>query len=443
MSIADDKRNVFTTIGSYNSLKELKKSSRKIDSFSSINNKNDTTSFLLDILKTVAGSTALVELIGAMFTTLIENSEPKIKEALKKQLIQTNASDALPTSFKNSGISLPVKDIDYKGKLKINPDSDTGSMLYDSTKKSFDKTSYDAILNNGGYEIYNNMSIKYIESNDSIQIIPNIDNTNPTIGEYFETYINNTEILNKKEIMTTVMDAFYGTLSSNQEKTVDQIYNELKVDIIIERVLNDEEDAYNIPSDEYNNLLTKAQELSTGIINYDLGCGLMAAELSFNDFNNLITTISGTTDPFLIGNQIGNTINQSTSGDTNSIDNTIENKETIKDSFFQGIINLFTIKMIEQSISTPQVRTLFALMSSFQNDGITSISSPDEDMKKFDVFINCVAKEISANISEFIFNITVGYLMKLLTPVIKRVIKEKINQYLGILKSLVGANKLI
>ena len=110
MSLADNKRNIFTTIGSYTSLMEQGENPLQTDLFPSINNKKDIVPFLLDVMKTVAGTDALKETIGSMFTKLIGDVEPKLKDVLKKQFTQSNADDFLPTTgnnFLNNGITIP------------------------------------------------------------------------------------------------------------------------------------------------------------------------------------------------------------------------------------------------------------------------------------------------------------------------------------------------
>ena len=59
MSLADNKRSIFTTIGSYNSLMEQGDGLLQTDLFSSINNKDDIVPFLLDVLKTVVPTSRL------------------------------------------------------------------------------------------------------------------------------------------------------------------------------------------------------------------------------------------------------------------------------------------------------------------------------------------------------------------------------------------------
>jgi len=119
MSLADNKRSVFTTIGSYTSLIQEGKPSLQTDLFPSINNKDDIVPFLLDVLKTVAGTEAIKETIGGMFSTLVNEVEPQLKTVLKKQFILSNSDQLLPSDFMDNGITVPVKTIDVNGKLKV------------------------------------------------------------------------------------------------------------------------------------------------------------------------------------------------------------------------------------------------------------------------------------------------------------------------------------
>ena len=437
MSLADKKRSVFTTIGSYNSLMEQGNDVLQTDLFPSINNKDDIVPFLLDTLKTVAGTEAIKEAIGGMFGELVDDVEPTLKTALKKQFIQSNADELIPSTFLTNGITVPVKDIDIGGKFKVNPSSTEGNLIYGSISNSFDSVAYDSILNAGNFENFNNLQTKYIESSDSFQIKP-LGST-PSIGDFFTTYIDGVELVNKKELVSTVMDNFYGTLTNTQNKTEEQVYEELLVETQLQQVLNDD-DSFIIPPEKLDELLVKAQELAGGEINYDLGCGLMPASLGFDEFSDLVSNISGATDPFYISDQLGATIDESTTGTTELTD---ENQETIKDNFFQKLINIFTVKMLEAVTTAPQIRMMFGMMSSLQNNGTVLLNKASEDMQNFRTCIKCMSKEIMRAIAEYIFALAIAYLIILLKPVITKVMKEKTNQYSDIMRSLTsGLNKI-
>ena len=82
-------------------------------------------------------------------------------------------------------------------------------------------------------------------------------------------------------------------------------------------------------------------------------------------------------------------------------------------------------------------------MGAFENNGAVLITNPNEDMKKFKTCIKCMATQIMKIVAEFIFALAILYLIKLLTPVIKKVVKEKINQYIDIISSLTGSSNVV
>ena len=183
-------------------------------------------------------------------------------------------------------------------------------------------------------------------------------------------------------------------------------------------------------------LLLRAQEIINGIVNYDLGCGVMAASLPLTGLTKLVQNISGTTgqasDPNYVGNQINNTIAQSVTDQ--DVANT--NKETIKDGFFQKSIKLITQVLAEALTTNPQIRAILAIVSAFQNQGTEKISQAKDDLKNFKTLIKCNVAAIIKLIVAFIYPFVVKYLIKLLKPLIAKIIKEKINQYSNLIKSL-------
>ena len=437
MALTDNKRGVFTSIGSYSSYMQQNKPPKKTDSFTSINNKKDSVPFLLDVLKVIVGTDGLKEVIGGMFTKVADGSEVKIKTALKKQFTQSNSGEPLPAGFINNGVEMKCNSIDTKGKLKISPNSDSGDLLYNKTTSNFDSHAHDALVNGGTTIQYPNMNmnLKYNESSDSFNIKP----TNSTsVGEYFNNYIDNAKIVDKKELVTNVMDGVYGTLSNKNKKTQEQILDELQVQKLLDQVLN-QDDSFIISPNDYDDLQSKSIDIMNGVINYDMSCGIIAASLPFNSLNDLVTVVSGSTNPFLIANAIEGTIDDST---TNNVQATDENRETIKDGFFQKIIKTFTNELLQAATTQPQIRMLLTILNSFQNGGQVANNKAKDDMKNLKIFIKCMAKEIITMISEFIFNLAISYLIVFLTPVIKKIAKEKINQFIKTIKSLTGANKI-
>lgn len=438
MSLGDDKKSVLDTIGAYTSLNQNDNAIKQNNSLKSVNNNKEVVPYLLDVLKTVAGTEVLKQLIGGMFSSFIDKTEPKLKVMIKKQFVQYDSDDTLPNSFKNNGVNIPVKNIDVKSKFKTNPNSPNGSLLYDNNKPNFDKVAHQAIINEGTDIPFGNLNVNYNKNTDSFKFKPNLTtNPNPSINKWVSDYIDNTEIINKKELITNVMDQFFGSLTSNQDKTENDIINELEVDKLVEQLVNDN-DSFEISNEDMTLIHDSAKKLANGNNNYDMGCGIIESILSFDDFSNLIQNISGSTNEFDIANNIENALfNASTTNDTGVNDN----QQTIKDGYFEKIIKIFTVKISHSITTAPQIRMLMGVTSSFRNNGTVILSNAKEDMNKYKTYLKCIIKDLLKLIGEYIFRLAVTYLMKLLVPVTKKIIKEKRNQYTRTLKSLTSSSK--
>jgi hypothetical protein len=436
MSIKEDKRGIFTTIGAYTSFMENLKLPEQQDAFTSISQtKNDVVAFMMDVIKSIVGTDGLKETMGKLFTDFTDNAEPQLKTALRNQFIQFNAGDSISsTQFNTTGARIKANKIDIYGKFKTSGNASVDDLLHSTNVTSFDSQAYSAIVNAGTDVIYNNLLVKYDSATDEFIFKPNpaVAAQNATIGAWMGNYIDDAVIINKKDFLTQVMNSVYGTITANQKKSVEQIYQELQVAMLLEKLINGD-DSLELTQEDFDELLQKAKDLEKGIIYYDMGCGMVGATLSLSGFTNFIAQVSGMTDSFTAGNAAAATIDESMK---NTPEIAAENKQTVRDGFFKRLINAFNLALTQLTTTSPQVMALQAIMSLIQN-GAIQVSNTLETIKKNKVFIKCMVQEAIKMISEFIFNIAVAYLIAWLTPIIKRLTQEKIIQYLGILKALI------
>lgn len=437
MSLSDDKKNIFTTIGSFTSVIQTINATDTTNLFPSINNKDDIVPFMLDTLKVVAGTDALQELTGELFTKFIDGIEPKLKIALKKQVTQFNASDNLPTQFTTGiGYSIPIKKgIDVDGsKIPIDPSTKAGKLLYDNVNAiNFDNVLHDTFVSAGTDKSFGVLKMNYDSVTDKIIFKANVT-TSTNIGEWGTQYVDSLTIINKKELLSKIMNKMYGTITKDQNRTVEEVYQELIIDKLIEQLINND-DSFEISPEDNATLLKQAQDLVSGVINYDMGCGIISASLPLSGLTNFISNTSGSTDPFYVGNEANKTINEGI-GDQTVAD---ENKQTIKDNFFQKLIKFLTLEISKAMSTAPQIRAVMAIISAFGNNGISKINDVKEDLKQFKTLIKCLVNEAIKLINEFIYNLVIKFLVMLLKPVITKIIKEKITQFKNIIKSLIPA----
>jgi len=434
MSLSSNKKNIFTTIGAYTSLNQDGKMPDTTNVFPSINNKKDIVPFLLDILKVVVGSDALKQLTGELFTNFIKKIEPKVKTAIKKQVTQHNANDPLPSGSTNT-YNISLKKLDVYGKLKQPTLDVLGNLRNDfDSPESFDNIMINAINNPGVDKTFGSaLTIKYNTADDSVDLTP-INSGGTTIGEWLMLFIGSMIIINTKELVANVVDAIYGTISAELKKTPEEKKIELEIDSVIEQLIDDDNDSFIVNPQNFNEISNNSKNISKGVIEYDMGCGLISASLSLDDLDSLVSIVVDSNDPFVVGNAFNKTIDDAAKDNPST---TNENKQTIRDGFFQRLIKALTLALAKSVSLSPQIRALLAISSAFQNGGIPQIGLPLDDLKKFRIFIKCNIKEILSMLNEFIFNLIVGFLISLINPVLKKLVKEKINQYSAILKTLI------
>ena len=115
-----------------------------------------------------------------------------------------------------------------------------------------------------------------------------------------------------------------------------------------------------------------------------------------------------------------------------------QNKETIKDGYFMKIVKMIGLSLVIALTTAPQIQTILAIMSAIMNNGLVLFDKIKDILKNLKLFLKCITKEAMRLINEFIFNTVKVFLIALINPVIRRVIREKINQFARIMKSLVS-----
>ena len=432
MALVNYKSDLMTTVGAYKTLSNTKSAANTTNLFSSINSKTEAVPFFLDLLKVLLGSDAIKKSCGEMVNNIFTTAEPKIKTSLTKQITQPNANQPLPSAFVSEGYNIPMKNIDVYGKYKTNPNSSTGDLLYNKQVPNFDTSMSNAISANGSNITYNNMILNYNSTNDTVNIKPS--NPSLTIGTILSSIVAGMIIIDTKEFMTNVMNAIFGTITTNQNKTVNNVITEMSVNNLLQKSIGSE--PLFINQSELNNINTMAQQLIAGTNIVSLCCGVITTSLPLSGVTNTISQISGSTSGFAISNTLQNALDSSLNNSGQAaLAN--QNNQNVSDSYFTNIINTITLELTKSATSTPQIKVLKALLSGFQH-GQPQTTDPVSDVKNNEVFINCMSKSSTSIINEFLFNEIKKALVDLIVPIGKRIAQEKINNYITVLKSLVS-----
>jgi len=441
MGLIDDKKNIFTQIGALTSIGNSTIPDTT-NSLSSVNNTKEIVPFLLDMLTVIIGSEVLQITLGQLMTGYVRSVEPTLKTALKTQLIGFNSNQKLPSSFVNNGYELDTKNVDIYGKTRNDPNSDVGILSYPDNPNAFDNKLYQA-QNAPGTDIPykgNNstdvMKMNYNDTTDTVNFKPT--NSEQTIGDFTSNYIDSLTLIDEKTFVTSIVNAIFGTTTTNENKTIQTALIEEKINATIQKIINND-DNIDITNDELSQLQINAQNKVNGVEYYDVGCGQIPNNVSLNDLYGLITGTTGNTDPLTVGNAYLNTLAQGfkNTDNTNAQSKANDNSQAIKDSFFKKLINIIVNILVTAITMVPQVRAIMAIISGFKNHNSIDFGDPIDDIKKNHNLVNCLANSAKESINKFLFDLIKKELLKLVIPVTKIILREKINQYIAILLSLI------
>ena len=435
MSLINDKKSIFTEIGAFNSISSSVELPNPSNSLSSVNNSKDIAAFLLDILVTLVGSGVLKRVTGELLGDFITETKPTLKNALSDQLIDFNSNDSLPSDFSTNGYTIPAKDIDVYGKLKSDPASDIGSQVYtDGSTNTFDRKAYQAIVTPNTEVTYGGIKILYNDASDEFTFKP--VNSSVTIGSFINTFVNGMVLFDKKTFITEVLNIIFGTKSAAQNKTEQQILEEIKINKTLQNFI-DEKEELTISDDELNELENQARQISQGYTEVSIGCcDILRGSMSVEDMTDLNTRFRNAANPDQAGNILSDGVSNSFSGE--DADDAEENERTIKDGIIKRIINAIIAILAAAITTSPEARFILLITKGFKNNGVIPSGNPTGDLINFRVLIKCLIKKVKELIFEFLFNLVKEQLIKLIIPISKRILREKINQYIGVLRTLIG-----
>lgn len=274
--------------------------------------------------------------------------------------------------------------------------------------------------------------MNYNSSTDKMSIKPL--NPTDTIGSFTNSFIDNLTIIDEKEFTASVMESMYGTISNSSKKTKKQLLEEERIRSLINKLIESDSVA-NISDAELEELNRLADNKFSGVVPIDVGCSIIDGILGLDDINTLINNNLGNTNPLSVGNAFDSAMENSFGNKPDQINPT--NKNAIRDGFFKRLLKTILNAIVLALTSTPQIRVLLMLLNGFKNnDNVDFPSDSTDDINSQKNFTNCLAKKTTGLLNEFIFNLLKTELLKIIIPVAKLLVKEKLQAFFRIIQSL-------
>jgi hypothetical protein len=276
------------------------------------------------------------------------------------------------------------------------------------------------------------LQLKYNSGTD--ELIQKPAGTNQTKNDIINGVIAAAVVISLGAFTAKLMDHIFGTLSKGKSKK--QLVDIGKANLALQKLI-DEEESLEISEDELSKLEEDAELRSQGIVVLDVGCGLVRAELTQENLDILIDTVTNTTDSTVMVNAFETAFLSSIDEEDEDVK---KNKEAMKDGFFKLLIAGIIFMIVASVTKAPWIRTLSAITLGFA--ALKLQADLYQDINDNRSQSECLVKSSKATMLEIIFNMIKDLLMAIIVPVTIIFIAAKIKQFLAILKSLVTSKEI-
>lgn len=464
MGFQNDKSEVFEQMGVFNVIAGLPKT-KTFNSMESITSKSrNLLPFLLDLLSSSCLDNAktlkdkarceagriLIEILTEFLPVLIKIIKEGVVQGIKAGLAcGTDFTIPNPTPE----LTTTIDKLDLNDMMKMDPNGPAG-LLFGDPNRDFNKFLYERIENQDSLPWQDKngsdlLDVTYNQPTPSTNNQPTItlkisnNRANSSFHDFLVDYINSVELFSIKNVMGNIMDMTFGMISQANNIGVDVLISQSKMDSSVEKILDVDvcvdkvkldDSFFDFGNEELERLEREAGYKSRGVNVVDLGCGLVEVEVSRDILDNLKNLDTANT-PKKVKNILEQTLESTGTAITQSGNET--DGPTMKLNFQTNAVLSFP-KVLTRMVITPKIVSLYQISHQTVNDIVLDVSSGYDFSKAARTFFDFVVREAAGALLEIIFNKIKKELIALITRVVTKIIKEKIQLYIGSIAGIYG-----
>lgn len=459
MSILDKKKKIFGNIAAARTLTEGLPNLKLSSSFSSINTRGNSISFLSDLIKSLIGYEALVGSVVDILTHSLSDIEREVKIALKtelKDIVSCGVDPHLPSWIQSTGtgIIIEVNKIDFLDQFKVDPTSTAGRLLYNditsplTNSSDFNTFLYGVIQDDGNTYTWNNIIDVTFNSlgtgntpNNTITIKANSSYNTKTLTDLNNNFVDSLTLFKTENIVNQLIDIIYGSISSNIGKSLKQLENEAKINNIVDKMIDNDnknpisDDAFTFTNEEtYKNQVDAAnRKKGNRVLNLSTNVSSSIPISNLTTFNDELT---GATTTLQKKDVISNNLNKMANSSSLNLRNKA-NIKSVKLEFIQQIVNNL-IKSIIGMVISPKVIAVFIVNYKIIYGPTASFDDGVDFIKKNKNLFHNIIKKVTEEIVKILLKIALKRISELVAASIAEKEIEKSKNKLTQLLSLVG-----
>jgi len=453
--VLDKKKKVFGKIAAAKAMVEGVKK-KTTSSMDSINNDGNSLSFLTDLIKSLIGYAALLDVVINFLTNNIPEIEELIKSSLKDELhslVSCGINPTIPTFLYNPGIIIEVSKIDFLDQLKTDPSSFFGALMYNdvtpqlTNSKDFNTFLYGVIQDDGNQNTWDGMLDITFNSvgnltrpNNALTIKVNPSFNITKLTDLNNSFISKGTLFDTNKIVNKTIDSIYGSISNATQKTLKQLETEAKINDIIDKMI--EANANENIDDSYftftNDEVAKQQESATwrkkGLAKLQTSTNIvvsMPPQLLI-DFNTEMSGATTLNKKEIVKTNINRMAEQNASTSPDPKDHT-----AIKLDFIENIIKTL-IKSFASAIISPKILFIFLINFKIVYGQGKDYADAIDFMKLSKNLFKLIIKKITKRFIKELIKVSLVYIAKLTSDMAAKRQVEKASDKKSQILSLVG-----
>jgi hypothetical protein len=424
---------------------------RNTGSFKSLNPSNkDAIEYAIDLMSLLFGADFLEKTVNKVMKRVFRKGpsgkmllEDKLKTILLDNLCGSDGKRPLPADFLTPGYALPVKVLDLFDVWKLNPVGSSENVLLGDSN-GFERMFQASVLQSATsgtlpttFTSLPGIGFKFSLSNNAVTLTGAVTKTDVTIEDYFRSilYAPGFQLFNPGAIALEVLDIILGFVSPR--RTVRALSNEEALRDITDKLANEEavETVFTFNPKSLADIEARAKKRKLGGYSLDLGCevtnvavaeeAIIAALDNQPDYAGMFTEV----------------LHGQLSSDG------VELNDAIRENSQRGLLKALVLVLLKNSVFSPRIWTLFVLakifkvgypQSKYSQPVATGLNSVDIHSILSDraSLVAEITSFVRATAMEYITEILMKQIIKLITPVVVQVQKEAAEAYLKIIASL-------
>lgn len=452
MSLFEQKNSILNQVSA---LKSLNSGFPELDlgnSFPSLNNKSNSSDFLLDLIKTLVGFEQIKDELIKFLTynsAFIESTIKRILKGILKNKFSCSVDALIPSYLIDGlgvGFNVTVSQVDFFDIFKVDPTSIGGRLIYGDINSDLNTFLHGILQGNTGtwksllkIEFLQSGIVDGISKSNVFNVKIDSSWTGKTVNDFINAFLGSLTLFTLPQLVNRLFDIVFGTIAAFIGKSPKTIESEIQLEILVNKVVDlpdtiIDNSYFEFSKDDINYLNRRTEERVNGrrVLK---DCNFVSSSINIDDLIDTNDALEKSPTLVDIKKTLDNRFSVLAAQATQNLDSGSQSFGSL--DFFEQLFKAI-IQALVSVIVAPKVMFMFVTYFKIVSNiiGFNNFTEFLEQNRQF--LIEIIRDAILPLILEFLLKLVIKYITQLiLEDQVGRLIEMAKNQQLQIL-SLVG-----